>query len=81
MRPVILIGGPYDGKSTDVTDDLPLYWRIIDPWRPKVYETIKADVVPNEVTMSVSVYEHVLMHWPKETNTKVELYRYLRSEP
>jgi hypothetical protein len=79
VREVILIGGPYDGKATEVTDDLPLYWRIVNPWRPQVHEVTRAEVVENTITMSVSRYERMQMHWGR-VNTNVVLYRWAGQE-
>jgi hypothetical protein len=77
VRPVVLIGGPYDGMTTDVTDDLPYAWRIIvaDANRPLVSALRSATEPPAyEYDWKVALYRKVNMQWGADT--KVVLYTF-----
>ena len=77
MRQVLLIGGPYDGKATDVTDDLPPYWRLawLSDQRPVVRPLPKADPLDGleRSPFKVATYRRELVNWGS-VKTKVIVY-------
>lgn len=77
MKPVLLIGGPYDGRMTDVTDDLPVFWRILDALanKPLVRAAPRlADRLPDECPVVHHTYMRQAISWGVES--QVEVYTY-----
>lgn len=81
MKEVLLIGGPFDGQVTDVTDDLPPYWRVVHRTAPLtiVRGPRKAHGPEPMLSFEAALYRREVIHgW--STPTKVNFYEFVEVE-